>query len=246
MSRIAIVGIGCRYAGGIDSPQSFWEFVSKKNDGAIVDIPADRWDYRRFYDPDKAAAGKMYTKRGAFLDCDPWQFDPEFFGISPREATSMDPQQRLIMEVAWEAADDAGVAGRLSGQPVGVYVGAFNVDFSVTTMAASALAHIDMNTSTAASFTMLSNRLAYALNLMGPALTIDTACSSSLVAFHLACQAITNGDCDMALAGGVNLMLQPETFVSMCKGGFLAADGRSKPFSARADGYGRGEGAGMT
>lgn len=245
MSRIAIVGIGCRYAGGIDSPQSFWEFVNKKDDGAIVDIPADRWDYRRFYDPDKAAAGKMYTKRGAFLDCDPWQFDPEFFGISPREATSMDPQQRLIMEVAWEAADDAGVAGRLSGQPVGVYVGAFNVDFSVTTMAASALAHIDMNTSTAASFTMLSNRLAYALNLMGPALTIDTACSSSLVAFHLACQAITNGDCDMALAGGVNLMLQPETFVSMCKGGFLAADGRSKPFSARADGYGRGEGAGM-
>ncbi|OOK84468.1 beta-ketoacyl synthase, C-terminal domain protein [Mycobacterium kansasii] len=245
MSRIAIVGIGCRYAGGIDSPQSFWDFVVNKNDGAIGDIPADRWDYRRFYDSDKGAAGKMYTKRGAFLDCDPWQFDPEFFGISPREATSMDPQQRLIMEVAWEAADDAGVAGRLSGSGVGVYVGAFNVDFSVTTMAASAVAHIDMNTSTAASFTMLSNRLAYALNLMGPALTVDTACSSSLVAFHLACQGIANGDCDMALAGGVNLMLQPETFVSMCKGGFLAVDGRSKPFSARADGYGRGEGAGM-
>ncbi|OOK82885.1 thiolase, N-terminal domain protein [Mycobacterium kansasii] len=111
-------------------------------------------------------------------------------------------------------------------------------------MAASAVAHIDMNTSTAASFTMLSNRLAYALNLMGPALTVDTACSSSLVAFHLACQGIANGDCDMALAGGVNLMLQPETFVSMCKGGFLAVDGRSKPFSARADGYGRGEGPG--
>lgn len=245
MNRIAIVGIGCRYAGGIDSPDSFWDFVLNKSDGAIADIPADRWDYRRFYDPDKAAAGRMYTKRGAFLHGDPWQFDPEFFGISPREATSMDPQQRLIMEVAWEAADDAGVAGRLSGRPVGVYVGAFNVDVSVTTMAASAVAHIDMNTSTAASFTMLSNRLAYALNLTGPALTVDTACSSSLVAFHLACQGIANGDCEMALAGGVNLMLQPETFVSMCKGGFLAADGRSKPFSALADGYGRGEGAGM-
>ncbi|MDP7722115.1 type I polyketide synthase [Mycobacterium sp. TY814] len=245
MSRIAIVGIGCRYAGGVDSPQSFWDFVVNKKDDAIVDIPADRWDYRRFYDPDKGAAGAMYTKRGAFLHTDPWEFDPEFFGISPREATSMDPQQRLIMEVAWEAADDAGVAGRLAGEAVGVYVGAFNVDFSVSTMAAAALPHIDMNTSTAASFTMLSNRLAYALNLVGPALTIDTACSSSLVAFHLACQGIANGDCEMALAGGVNLMLQPETFVSMCKGGFLAADGRSKPFSAHADGYGRGEGAGM-
>jgi acyl transferase domain-containing protein/NADPH:quinone reductase-like Zn-dependent oxidoreductase len=245
MSGIAIVGLGCRFAGGINSPDSFWEFTVNKKDTAIVEIPAERWDFRRFYDPDKGAAGRMYTKRGAFLDCDPWEFDPEFFGMSPREATSMDPQQRLIMEVAWEAADDAGVAARLSGTSVGVYVGGFNVDFSITAMAASATAHIDMNTSTAASFTMLSNRLAYALNLMGPALTVDTACSSSLVAFHLACQGIANGDCEMALAGGVNLMLQPETFVSMCKGGFLAADGRSKAFSASGDGYGRGEGAGM-
>ncbi|OSC42508.1 polyketide synthase [Mycobacterium decipiens] len=245
MSRIAIVGIGCRYAGGIDSPDSFWDFVVNKKDNAIVDIPADRWDYRRFYDPDKSAAGRSYTKRGAFLTCDPWKFDPEFFGISPREATVMDPQQRLIMEVAWEAADDAGVAGRLAGSSVGVYVGAFNVDFSVTTMAIPVIPHFDMNTSTAASFTMLSNRLSFALNLMGPALTVDTACSSSLVAFHLACQAVASGDCEMALAGGVNVMLQPEMFVSMCKGGFLAADGRSKSFSAIGDGYGRGEGAGM-
>lgn len=244
MSRVAIVGIGCRYAGGIDSAQSFWEFVLSKSDG-VAEIPSQRWDYRRFYDPDKRAAGRMYTKRAAFLDCDPWQFDSDFFGMSQREATSLDPQQRLIMEVAWEALDDAGVAGRVSGEPVGVYVGAFTWDHSITSVAGPALPHVDMHTAASASFTMLSNRLAYALNLTGPALTVDTACSSSLVAFHLACQGIANGDCEMALVGGVNMMLRPETFVMMCKGGFLAADGRCKAFSASADGYGRGEGAGI-
>ncbi|SOJ53931.1 Mycocerosic acid synthase [Mycobacterium simulans] len=244
MSRIAIVGIGCRYAGGIDSAESFWDFVVRKGDG-VVDIPAERWDYRRYYDPDKRAAERMYTKRAAFLECDPWQFDSDFFGISPREGTTLDPQQRLIMEVAWEALDDAGVAGQVSGQPVGVYVGAFTTDHVINAVSGSALAHVNMHSAASASFTMLSNRLAYALNLKGPALTVDTACSSSLVAFHLACQGISNGDCDMALVGGVNMMLQPETFVTMCKGGFLATDGRCKSFSASADGYGRGEGAGM-
>ena len=127
MGRLAIVGIGCRYAGGIDSPESFWGFVIRKGDG-VVEIPAERWDYRRFYDPDKRAAGRMYTKRGAFLDCDPWQFDADFFGMSAREGASIDPQQRLVMEVAWEALDDAGMAGRVSGEAVGVYVGAFTWD----------------------------------------------------------------------------------------------------------------------
>ncbi len=244
MSRLAIVGIGCRYAGGIDSAESFWNFVIGKGDG-VVEIPAERWNYRRFYDPDKRAAGRMYTKRGAFLDCDPWQFDADFFGMSAREGTSIDPQQRLVMEVAWEALDDAGMAGRVSGKAVGVYVGAFTWDHSLNAMGPTALAQLDMHTAGAASFTMLSNRLAYALNLTGPALTVDTACSSSLVAFHLACQAISNGDCEMALVGGVNALLRPETFVMMCKGGFLAVDGRCKSFSASADGYGRGEGAGM-
>lgn len=244
MSRVAIVGIGCRYAGGIDSAQSFWDFVVNKGDG-VVDIPAERWDYRRYYDPDKRAAERMYTKRAAFLECDPWQFDPDFFGISPREGTTLDPQQRMIMEVAWEALDDAGVAGRVSGQSVGVYVGAFTTDHVINAVSGAALAHVNMHSAASASFTMLSNRLAYALNLKGPALTVDTACSSSLVAFHLGTQGIINGDCDMALVGGVNMMLQPETFVTMCKGGFLATDGRCKSFSASADGYGRGEGAGM-
>ncbi|WP_067535591.1 type I polyketide synthase [Nocardia crassostreae] len=244
MSDIAIVGIGCRYAGGIDSPESFWNFVAEKRDG-VVDIPAQRWDYRRYYDPDKRTPGRMYTKRAAFLTGDPWEFDPDFFGISPREATAMDPQQRVVLEVAWEALDDAGVAGRVAGTPLGVFVGAFTLDQLAVSVADAALPHVDMHTAVGASYTMLSNRIAYVLNLIGPAITVDTACSSSLVALHLACQAIESGDCEVAMAGGVTMLLQPEPFVSMCKGGFLAADGRSKPFDAAADGYGRGEGAGM-
>ncbi|MFF0454138.1 SDR family NAD(P)-dependent oxidoreductase [Nocardia africana] len=244
MSDIAIVGIGCRFAGGIDSPETFWDFVVDKRDG-VVEMPADRWDYRRYYDPEPRTPGRSYTKRGAFMTVDPWQFDPDFFGISPREATVLDPQQRLMLEVTWEALDDAGMAGRAAGSSVGVYVGGFVVDQSVIGVVGPALFHTDMHTPASASYTMLSNRIAYALNLVGPALTVDTACSSSLVAFHLACQALDNDDCRVALAGGVNVMLQPETFVLMCKGGFLAADGRCKSFDASADGYGRGEGAGM-
>ncbi|WP_054811970.1 type I polyketide synthase [Nocardia arizonensis] len=244
MSDIAIVGIGCRFAGGIESPETFWQFVLGKRD-AVVDIPASRWDYRRYYDPDKRTPGRSYTKRGAFLTADPWEFDPDFFGISPREATVMDPQQRLLLEVSWEALEDAGVAGSAAGRSVGVYVGGFIVDQSVVGVVGPALAYADMHTAASASYTMLSNRIAYALDLIGPALTVDTACSSSLVALDLACQSLTRGDCELALAGGVNVMLQPETFVMMCKGGFLAADGRCKSFDAAGDGYGRGEGGGM-
>ncbi|MBF6080331.1 SDR family NAD(P)-dependent oxidoreductase [Nocardia cyriacigeorgica] len=244
MSDIAIVGIGCRYAGGIDSPESFWEFLVGKGDG-VVDIPAERWDYRRYYDPDRRTPGRMYTKRAAFMTGDPWQFDPDFFGISPREAAAMDPQQRLILEVAWEALDDAGIAGTIAGAPIGVYIGAFTMDQLAVSMAGEALPFVDMHTAVGASYTMLSNRIAYALNMVGPAVTVDTACSSSLIALHLACQALGSGDCEVAMAGGVTMLLQPEPFVSMCKGGFLAADGRSKPFDAAADGYGRGEGSGM-
>ncbi|MET8777032.1 SDR family NAD(P)-dependent oxidoreductase [Nocardia sp. NPDC004654] len=244
MTDIAIVGIGCRYAGGIDSPDTFWDFVVDKRD-AVTEIPADRWDYRRYYDPDRRAPGRMYTKRAAFLTTDPWAFDPDFFGISPREATAMDPQQRLVLEVAWEALDDAGIAGRTGEAPVGVYLGAFTLDQLAVGFTGEAVPHIDMHSSAGASYTMLSNRISYALNLSGPSVTVDTACSSSLVALHLACQALRDGDCRTALAGGVNLMLQPGTFISMCKGGFLAEDGRSKSFGATADGYGRGEGAGM-
>ncbi|MFR9752881.1 type I polyketide synthase [Nocardia sp. 004] len=244
MSDIAIVGIGCRYAGGIESPETFWDLVVNKRDG-VCEIPAERWDWRRFYDPDKRAPAYMYVKRAAFMTSDPWAFDPDFFGISPREAAGMDPQQRLVLEVAWEAFDDAGIAGRASGSSLGVYMGAFTLDQMGTMSTPQTLPFADMHTAASASYTMISNRLAYALNLVGPAITVDTACSSSLVAFHLACQGIENGDCEMAVAGGVTVLGRPELFVSMCKGGFLATDGRSKAFDASADGYGRGEGVGM-
>src|SRR5690606_35834578 len=163
----------------------------------------------------------MYTKRAAFMTGDPWQFDPDFFGISPREAAAMDPQQRLILEVAWEALDDAGIAGTIAGAPIGVYIGAFTMDQLAVSMAGEALPFVDMHTAVGASYTMLSNRIAYALNMVGPAVTVDTACSSSLIALHLACQALDSGDCEVAMAGGVTMLLQPEPFVSMCKGGFL-------------------------
>ncbi|MFR9754125.1 beta-ketoacyl synthase N-terminal-like domain-containing protein, partial [Nocardia sp. 004] len=124
MSDIAIVGIGCHYAGGIESPETFWDLVANKRDG-VRDIPPERWDWRRFYDPDKRTPAHMYVKRAAFLHSDPWAFDPDFFGISPREAAEMDPQQRLVLHTAWEAFDDAGIAGRISGSSLGAYIGAF-------------------------------------------------------------------------------------------------------------------------
>ncbi|MFR9750341.1 type I polyketide synthase [Nocardia sp. 004] len=244
MPDIAIIGIGCRYAGNIESPETFWDLVVNKRDG-VREIPPERWDWRRFYDPDKRTPARAYTKRAAFLNSDPWEFDPDFFGISQREAAAMDPSQRQVLEVAWEAFDDAGIAGRLAGSSLGVYVGAFTLDQLAVLATPQALPFIDMHSASSASYTMLSNRLAYALNLVGPALTVDTACSSSLVALHLACQGIDNGDCEMAVAGGVSVLARPEPFISMCKGGFLAADGRSKSFDAAADGYGRGEGVGM-
>src|SRR5574340_652183 len=208
-------------------------------------MPSNRWSLDKYYDPDPDAPGRMYTRRGGFLTDSLWDFDPEFFGISPREASILDPQQRLLLEVSWEALDDAGLAGSVSGRSVGVYVGGFTSDSVVARMTASARPFISGHTSMSSSFTLLSNRISYVYNLQGPSMTIDTACSSSLVAFHQATRAIVGGECELALTGGVNAMLQPETFVSMCKGRFLAVDGRSKSFDASADGYGRGEGAGI-
>ncbi|HEY5841335.1 MAG TPA: type I polyketide synthase, partial [Mycobacterium sp.] len=223
---------------------SYWKFLLGKGDG-VVDIPADRWSVEKYYDPDPEAPGRMYTRRGGFLrDC-LWDFDPEFFGISPREASIMDIQQRLLLEVSWEALDDAGLAGCVAGRSVGVYVGAFTADSAITRVGMSARMDMSGHTPMSYTLTLLSNRISYVLDLQGPSMTIDTACSSSLVAFHQATRAIVAGECDVALAGGVNAITQPETFVSMCKGRFLAPDGRSKAFDASADGYGRGEGAGV-
>ena len=241
---VAIVGIGCRFPGGVFTPDQYWDFMLRRGDG-IVEVPRERWNTDLFYDPDPAAPGRAYTRHGGFVTRSPWDFDAEFFGISPREAEVMDPQQRWVLEVAWEALDDAGLAGVVSGRDVGVYVGGFMSDNQIRRCMPSERRAMSHFTATGASQTMLSNRLSHALDLRGPSMTIDTACSSSLVAIHEATQAIVHGECEIALAGGVNVMIHPEVFVSMCKGKFLARDGRSKSFDAAADGYGRGEGAGM-
>ena len=243
-TEVAIVGMGCRFPGGVRSPEEYWDFLVQARDG-MVEMPADRWNTERYYDADPEAPGRMYTRHGGFLTESLWDFDPEYFGISPREAQIMDPQQRLLLEVTAEALDDAGLAGRVAGRSVGVYVGGFMGDNQVTRHTAASRMLINAHTSTAGTFTMLSNRLSYVFDLRGPSMTIDTACSSSLVAFHQAREAVVRGECEVALVGGVNAMISPETFVSMCKGRFLAPDGRCKTFDASADGYARGEGAGV-
>ncbi|BCK55723.1 type I polyketide synthase [Nocardia wallacei] len=241
MSDAAIVGIGCRFPGGIDDPASFWDFLIRQGDG-IVEVPPDRWSLDKFYDPDPEAPGRMYTRHGGFLAQSLWEFDADFFGISQREASILDPQQRLLLEVAWEALDDGGMAGRVGGRDVGVFVGGFMMDNAV---GRNVVRHaINSHTPTSSSHTLLSARIAFLLDLHGPTMTIDTACSSSLVALHQAVRALADGECESAIVGGTNAMLQPETFISMCKGRFLAVDGHCKSFDAAADGYGRGEGAG--
>ncbi|PTQ76079.1 acyl transferase domain-containing protein [Nitrosomonas oligotropha] len=245
MEPIALVGIGCRFPGGISDTKSFWELLVSKKDG-IVEIPAERWNLQRFYDPEPNKPGKIYVRQGGFLQQRVDAFDALFFGIAPREAECMDPQQRLLLETSWEALEDAGIPpDSLAGSNTGVFIGAFTLDHQLTQMGSGNRDLIGAHTAIGSTMTILSNRISYVLDLRGPSMSVDTACSSSLVSAHLACQAIWNGECDLAMAGGVNIMTRPEYPVAMCKGGFLAKDGRSKSFDARADGYGRGEGSGV-
>jgi acyl transferase domain-containing protein len=242
---LAIVGIGCRFAGGVDGADTLWALLAAGTD-AIVPVPPERWDVRRHYSADPEAAGKASVREGGYLHQPLDRFDSAFFGILPREADSLDPQQRLLLEVAWEAMEDAGLAvERLSGSATGVYIGGFTLDNMLLQLGDANLETTGPNTATGVSMTMLSNRLSYSFDFRGPSISVDTACSSSLVAFHYACQDLWQGRTTMALAGGVNITLMPNFPVLMSKGGFLAPDGRSKSFDARADGYGRGEGAGI-
>src|SRR5215831_1089584 len=243
---IAIIGIGCRFPGGVSNPQDFWHFLLAGEDG-IVDVPADRWNMDRFYSADANAPGKMYIRKGGFLRQPVDQFDPLFFGISPREAGYNDPQQRLLLEVSWEALEDGGLAPtQLAGTTTGVYIGGFALDSLVIQLSPLNRGSIRTHhVATAASMTMLAARLSYVLDLRGPCIALDTACSSSLVALHYACQDIWSGECSLALAGGVNVMICPQFPMVMCKGHFLAPDGHCKSFDERADGYARGEGCGI-
>jgi len=236
---IAIVGIGIRTPGGVRSMDDLAALLWAGTD-AITPIPADRWPVDAWYDADQDAPGKMYSREGGFLD-EVDRFDAGFFGIAPVEAASMDPQQRLVLELAWEALEDAGHApADLAGRRAGVYLGIANNDYGRALFAHPDL--IDPYFSSGNAFSVASGRVAYLLGLQGPAVSIDTACSSSLVAVHLACQALRAGDCDLALAGGVNLILSPEINVNFCKAGMMSRGGRCRTFDAAADGYVRGEG----
>ncbi len=242
MDGIAVVGLGCRFPGGADSPEAFWDLlVSGRN--AVGPVPPDRWDAEAYYDPDPDTPARTYARHGAFIN-HVRDFDAALFGITPREAASIDPQHRLLLETAWHALEHAAIPpDSLRGTPTGVYIGMQNSDYE--RLATRNALPFDAYSATGFAPNFAANRLSFAFGLTGPSLVVDTACSSSLVAVHLACQALRNGECDTALAGGVNLLLSPDAMIALTKGRMLSPAGQCHTFDAAADGYVRGEGAGI-
>jgi len=239
---IAVVGIGCRLPGGINSPEEFWTFLQQGGNG-IADIPADRWQADRYFDANPQAPGKSVSRWGGFLD-NVSHFDPAFFNISPREAQQMDPRQRLLLETAWEALEHAAQApDSFSGSRAGVFIGHMVGDYHA--LQTNNLNNADSYVSTGVLDSLLANRLSYTFNLQGPSLAVDTACSSALMATYLACQSLRQNECTMALVGGINMMLTPEMQVMGGKAGILSPTGRCRTFSNDADGFVRGEGCGV-
>ena len=242
---IAIIGIGCRFPGA-HGPDAFWQLLQTATD-AISEVPPDRWNLQTFYDPDPQAPGKSYTRWGGFVG-DMSKFDAHFFGISPREALRMEPQQRMLLEVAWEALEHAAQStAALSGSKTGVFVGIMN-HHEYAQLQIREHGHVSVDDpyfGIGSSASVAAGRLSYVLNLRGPSMAIDTACSSSLTALHYACKSLQSGECHLALVGGVNEMTHPSTIINSCKMGMLSADGRCKTFDARADGFGMGEGCGV-
>src|SRR3954452_237230 len=242
--RIAIIGIGCRFPGGVNDAESFWRLLVEGRD-AVSEVPSDRWSVERYYDPEPGIPGKTFAKRAGFLDQID-QFDPQFFGISPREAPYVDPQHRLLLETAWEAIENAGVVLDLEkGSDIGVFVGISHNDYQGIQSTAFDHFGIAPHTPTGSAHSVAANRISYCLNLKGPSVAMDTACSSALTAVHAACDHIRAGRGDTALAGGVTVMITPGGFIGFSQAGMLSPEGRCAAFAADASGFVRGEGAGM-
>ncbi|MGD0283950.1 MAG: beta-ketoacyl synthase N-terminal-like domain-containing protein, partial [Dissulfurispiraceae bacterium] len=241
---IAVIGLGCRFPGGANSPEAFWKILSGGID-TIGEIPSDRWDKDAYFDGDPDAPGKMYTRFGGFIDRVDW-LDTAFFGISPREAESLDPQQRLLMEVSWEALEHAGLNPlSLKGSRTGVFIGICSRDYIQAHLGSGDPTAIDPYSITGVAFSTATGRLSYLYDFRGPSIAVDTACSSSLVSLHLAVQSLINRESDCALAGGVSLMLTPEPFIGFSRLHAISADGRCRSFDEDASGYARGEGCGI-
>ena len=238
---IAIIGVGCRFPGAATDPEAYWKLLHDGVD-AIREVPADRWDIDKYYDPDPDLPGKMYTRMGGFLkEVD--KFDAQFFGISPRETAKTDPQQRLALEISWEALENAGINPQdLMGSQSGVFLGITNTDYARVVERAGG---IDAYYLTGNCLNFAAGRIAYTLGLQGPTIAMDTACSSSGVAVHVACQSLRNRECNLALAGGVSLILSPEISITSTKARTLSPDGYCRTFDASANGYVRGEGCGI-
>ena len=240
---IAVVGLGCRFPGGADDPERFWQLLRDGVD-AIREVPEDRFPIDELYDPDPDAQGKLYTRFGGFVE-HLREFEPQFFGISPREAVNLDPQHRLLLEVSWEALENAGLApDQLAGSQTGVFIGICGNDYQVQ-LRSRGLSEIDAYMGTGTFNSVASGRLSYFYGFQGPSISLDTACSSSLVAIHLAVSALRNGECNLALVGGVNRIYSPDVTLTFSKSRMLAPDGRCKTFDAAANGYVRSEGCGV-
>src|ERR1700756_1074460 len=242
--RIAVIGIGCRFPGGVSDTESFWKLLVEGRE-AIGEVPPDRWNVDRFFDAELGLPGKSIARRGGFLEGID-QFDPQFFGISPREAPYVDPQHRLLLETAWEAIENAGlVLDFEEGSDIGVFVGISHNDYQGIQSTAFDHRGITPHSATGSAHSVAANRISYCLNLRGPSVAMDTACSSALTAVYAACEHIRMGRGDIALAGGVTVMITPGGFIGFSQASMLSPDGKCKAFDASANGFVRGEGAGM-